>query len=279
MRQRQIRSISMAAMSAVLLVSAACRASDGAIVEIWTLSGHTDGVGSVAFSPDRQTLASGSFGGIKLWDVSYPYPPRTLAIDGPSLIAEGTSASLDVSFADPGRDVMEVWFSVIEGPSLDLLWAPYVGEFAGVAEGTLSLGINPKGRGLYRVQVTLVDAAGLESEPVEFAFEVYTPTPPGIRPVTFPTSIPANTNQESSFQSEDSEGDIVEARFEIAEGDPATIEIDPGLSFDPKIGGETDGAIGFTIRVMQPQTVTLRSILVDAAGLQSEPSEFTFTVE
>jgi WD40 repeat protein len=38
-----------------------------------TLTGHKDGVSSVAFNPDGQTLASGSFDGtIRLWDMSQP---------------------------------------------------------------------------------------------------------------------------------------------------------------------------------------------------------------
>ena len=75
------------------------------------------------------------------------------------------------------------------------------------------------------------------------------------------------------------DGDIIEARFEILEGDAPMIVLGPGLSFDPEIEGETEGAFRFTVRVTQPQTVTLRLILVDAAGLESEPYEFTFDVE
>ena len=35
-----------------------------------TLRGHTDGVSSVAYSPDGKTLASGGADEIKLWDVA-----------------------------------------------------------------------------------------------------------------------------------------------------------------------------------------------------------------
>jgi WD40 repeat protein len=35
-----------------------------------TLTGHTDGVYSVVFSPDGRLLASGSYEEIKLWDIS-----------------------------------------------------------------------------------------------------------------------------------------------------------------------------------------------------------------
>ena len=78
---------------------------------------------------------------------------------------------------------------------------------------------------------------------------------------------------------EDPEGDIVSAEFEILEGDPATIEVLPALSFNPGVEGRTKGAFKFTVVVHEARRVTLRLILLDATGLRSEPYEFTFQVE
>ncbi len=42
-----------------------------------SLTGHTEGVGAVAFSPDGKTLASGSDDHtVRLWDISDPTRPR-----------------------------------------------------------------------------------------------------------------------------------------------------------------------------------------------------------
>ena len=78
---------------------------------------------------------------------------------------------------------------------------------------------------------------------------------------------------------EDPEGDIAKAEFEVLEGDPATIELKPALSFDPGIKGRTRGSFRFSVVVHEAQTVTLRLTLLDATGLRSEPYESTFQVE
>lgn len=239
---------------------------------------------STGFSPDGTTLAS-VCGGVFLWDVLFliPQEPRILVIDARSSAAEGLSYVLSVAFLDSNEDVAQLRVSVLEGPlddfTLDLTQPPYAEYVVDQSEGEFSFEIIPSEPGSYLVQLILVDANGLESEPLEFSFEAYMPTPPSISRVTFPSSVGVNEDQNGLIRFEDAEGDIVEARFEVIEGDASTIEIDPGLSFDPNVGGETDGAFRFTVRVTQPQTVTLRLILVDTEGLESEPYEFTFAVE
>ena len=216
-------------------------------------------------------------------DVVVPKPPSITQITYPMFVTSEQSLNVAVDFVDQDADLVAIRYTVEKGDlddfTLNLTQVPYAEQVVGLAEGEFTFEIVPTEPGTYRIQVTLVDATGLESEPVEFEFEVYTPMPPAITRVTFPSSIGIDQDQNGLVRFEDAEGDIVEARFEIIEGDAATIEIDPGLSFDPEIEGETDGAFRFSVRVNQEQTVTLSLILIDDASLESEPYEFTFDVE
>ncbi|MGB2984124.1 MAG: hypothetical protein WBC63_09770, partial [Candidatus Bipolaricaulia bacterium] len=200
----------------------------------------------------------------------------------PRSIPASTAQDGSFEFEDVDGDIVEVRFEIVDGDPATIEIDPGLSfdpEVEGELDGYIRFTIRVVQPQTVTLRLILVDAVGLESKPLNFTFDVYAPTPPRIGRMTFPTSVRKNRVQNGSFQFEDSEGDIVEARFEIIEGDASTIEIDPGLSFDPEIAGETDGIIRFTIRVSQAQTVSLRVTLVDAAGLESEPYEFTFTVE
>ena len=209
-----------------------------------------------------------------------PHAPDVVAVEVPQLIQLPADVLASAQFEDLDGDLSRAKLEVLSGSlddfSLDLTQPPYAGQVVDQAEGEFSFEIVPPEAGSYRIQLTLVDATGLESEPFEFSFEAYTPTAPVVDRMTFPTSLGVDDNQNGLVRFEDAEGDIVEARFDVIEGDPSTIEIDPGFRFDPEVEGETDGAFRFTVRVSQAQTVTLSLTLVDAAGLESEPYEFTF---
>lgn len=70
---------------------------------VWTLTGHTDGVSAVAFSPDDKLLASGSSDTtIKLWDLSSGREVRTLAGYSDSTTAIAVSADLKLIVTGSG---------------------------------------------------------------------------------------------------------------------------------------------------------------------------------
>ena len=70
--------------------------------------------------------------------------------------------------------------------------------------------------------------------------------------------------------------DLVRAEFTRLEGDPTTIPTSPDLSI---VQGSTRGSFRFTVVATQAQNVVLRLVLVDSAGLRSDPMECTFRVE
>jgi WD40 repeat protein len=90
----------------------------GAWVEVRTLSGHQNGVSSVAFSPDGHMLASGSGdGAVKLWDVAsgkelytligYQFAVLSVAFspDGRTIASAGRNASIELWDVASGKEL------------------------------------------------------------------------------------------------------------------------------------------------------------------------------
>ena len=117
-------------------------ASDDKSVKLWevnsgrslrALEGHTNGVWSVAFSPDGQTLASGSSdNSVRLWEVNTGRPIRTLegnlgavyaagfAPNGKYLVAAGSAGRLQFWDVETGATFL-YRYAFGPGEWLDLL--------------------------------------------------------------------------------------------------------------------------------------------------------------
>lgn len=101
-------------------------------------------------------------------------------------------------------------------------------------------------------------------------------SPPEVLEFILPDEIQVGVEQNGIVRFQDPDGDIVTARFEVVEGDRTTIQIWPDFEFDPQVQGRTRGRFFFRMLVTQPQRVTLRLILADAAGNRSPPKDKTF---
>ena len=98
--------------------------------------------------------------------------------------------------------------------------------------------------------------------------------PPTIHEIEFPEEITADGAEvDGSVHFSDPNGDLVEARFEVEAGlfQPFSIDL-RGVA-----DGITSGAIPFYLQTGIEQSVTLRVILVDSEGNESEPAQVSFT--
>jgi parallel beta-helix repeat protein len=219
---------------------------------------------------------------------AHPYqpskqPPQITAVEFPGIVEMDEETRGLIRFFDPDADLVQAVFEVLEGTlqgfTQDLTQPPYADAVRGKIEGEFGFSLTISDTARVRIRVILIDESGLSSDPFEFAAEVGRPLLPVITSVVFPPAITVNRAQKGLVKFEDLDGDIVQAQFEILEGDPAAIAIEPGMSFDPGISGQTKGAFRFSVQVTQTQTVKLRLTLTDSKGLVSEPHEFTFDVE
>lgn len=96
---------------------------------------------------------------------------------------------------------------------------------------------------------------------------------PKIVALEFPSSVTAGARKTGSIQFQDPQGDVVAAEFQVvAAGDFKDFRV------EPRLGGEKEGRFTFGLRAASPQQVTLRAVLVDAAGNKSAPYRFSFDV-
>ncbi len=231
--------------------------------DLLVLAGYSGSVNGISFSPDGRSLASCSEdGAVRLWELPSGEEYVMLADRGAS--ASAVAFNQDGSLLASGfvDGTVKVW-NVSTGMKL----ASYTGH----CDEILSVNFSPDGQTLASASkdatILLWDIAEADTQP------------PVVSRVAFPKLIAIDEAQHGLVKFEDSDGDVAQVRFEILEGDPATIGIQPGMSFDPEVRGQADGAFRFTVNVSVAQTVTLRLTLIDAAGVESEPYEFTFEVE
>lgn len=102
-------------------------------------------------------------------------------------------------------------------------------------------------------------------------------TAPSILSVDFPRQIQADGNpQVGHIFFKDPDGDVNKVKFEVVEGKPEALKIEPGMEFDPNVREKTAGAIEFKLAATAPQRARLRVTLLDAGNRASPPAEFTF---
>ncbi|HIQ00340.1 TPA: hypothetical protein EYH33_07415 [Candidatus Bipolaricaulota bacterium] len=98
---------------------------------------------------------------------------------------------------------------------------------------------------------------------------------PQVRDVFYTERIRAGREQVIMVSFRDVNRDLSWAYLELVEGDKARVVVKPGWSFRPHLSGHGATSFSFSLKVEAPQRVRLRLVLVDGAGLRSDPYEFS----
>ncbi len=97
---------------------------------------------------------------------------------------------------------------------------------------------------------------------------------PQVRGVFYAERIRAGRAQVIMVSFQDQNRDLSYCYLELVEGDKARVVVSPGWSFRPHLSGHGATSFSFSLTVEVPQRIRLRLVLVDGAGLRSDPYEF-----
>lgn len=96
---------------------------------------------------------------------------------------------------------------------------------------------------------------------------------PTVLEIALPAEIPQEEAARGTVRYRDPDGDVSEARFHVVDGkyDPFTVKL------TAEEGRREEGGFAFRVVCALAQQVTLKLVLIDAAGHRSAPTGFSFT--
>ncbi|MCD5408504.1 hypothetical protein LR090_04680 [Candidatus Bipolaricaulota bacterium] len=254
----------------------------------------------LAFSPDGGLLAVGLSQGVRLVDVESGAEVRPLAgvsgeVWGLAFSPGGDSLAAGTAAGELGIWAREGWNPVwAQAGHEEPIWTvafDHTGEYllsAGV-DRTVKLwraedGVEIGSLALHATTVRLVTplsrpgaclSASENGKLALWNLPRVLSLRPQVRGVFYVERIQAGRAQVVMVSFQDVNRDLSWAYLELVEGDKARVVVQPGWSFRPHLSGHGATSFSFSLTVETPQRIRLRLVLVDGAGLRSDPYEFS----